>query len=506
MKNLGVPPTLLMENAGRSVAEAVSGLLGDVTGKRVTVVCGKGRNGGDGFVAARHLFAAGSIVRVVLMARRSELGGETLFHYSILRRLASTTEARGRLSIAEGSAAGRSPQAEPPSSVIDALFGTGFHGNIRGASRKAVDWINGAGCPVIAVDLPSGLNSDDGSTGDMCVKARLTVSMGAWKTGLLLGHGPGVAGRVEIADLGIGMRSGWAPEECSFLIRGGDIGECLPVRSPQVHKHSVGKILALAGSVGLTGAAVLAATAAMKSGAGAVVLAVPKTVYPLIGKRCTEVMVKPVSDSSEGTFSNASLDSLRDELDWADVILVGPGVGMHNDVHRFMESLLKLKNKRFLIDADGLNHIAADKALLRDLKRNTCILTPHPGEFSRLSGHRGPEIEKKRMILAKKYAKNVGVCLVLKGSPTITATPAGTVFINSTGNPGMATAGMGDVLSGVISALWAESDNVQTSAYGGVFLHGLAGDLARSSYGTRPLMAGDVLNKLPEAIKMFELN
>lgn len=501
ISKLGVPQAILMENAGRSVAEGAADVLGGVRGKLIAIVCGKGNNGGDGFVAARHLLAAGATVRVIMLARQSDLGGETRRQFAILRRL---EKGRGGLVILPAASSKRFTGAGRPAAVIDAILGTGFRGKLRGPVKRAVEWINAAGCPVISVDIPSGLNSDDGTVTDLSVRADLCVTMGTLKTGMLLGSGPEMCGRIIVANLGVGMEELAPSGERIYRLLDKDIRGILPSRPRTSHKHSVGKILVLTGSVGLTGAAALAAAAAMRSGAGAVILGVPRSIYPVLAKKLTEVMVKPLPESPGGTLCAASLGAVEKELDWADVILTGPGLGMGDDTHDFMENLLKSRNKRFLIDADGLNHIAEDKKLLRHLKRNTCILTPHAGEFGRLTGFSAPEIEKGRIILTREYARRCGVTLVLKGSPTVIADPAGNVYINSTGNPGMATAGMGDVLAGIISALWAESDQPAGSACGGVFVHGRAGDLSRKSLGMRSLVARDVLNRLPEVIMSYE--
>jgi len=494
-----------MENAGRSVAEAAMRLNGGAIGNTFTVVCGKGNNGGDGCVAARHLYAAGARVGVVLLAGRPELGRETLRQLSILEKIAAGEGSGGRMSIVMNPGTRRPTRLRRPSAIIDAVLGTGFRGTLRGAARGWVEWINRSGSAVISVDIPSGLNSDDGTVGGACVRADITVTMGALKSGLLIGEGPDMCGRVEIADLGIGQEIGRSEEDQTFLIRRSDIPECLPNRPRNSHKHSVGKILILAGSVGLTGAAALAASAAIRGGAGAVVLGIPGSLYPVLGKKLTEVMVKPLPESKAGTLSSASLDHVRRELEWADVILAGPGLGMDPAVHDFLENLLKSKNKRFLLDADALNHLALDGALMGRLRKNTCILTPHSGEFSRLSGRPVSDIERERLIFPPRYTRKHGIHLILKGAPTVCVTPKGTLFVNSTGNPGMASAGMGDVLAGLISAIWAGSGDPVRSAYGGVFLHGLAGDRTAKKFGARSMAAGDVLNELPQVIAESEI-
>jgi NAD(P)H-hydrate epimerase len=237
----------------------------------------------------------------------------------------------------------------------------------------------------------------------------------------------------------------------------------------------------------------------MRGGAGAVVLATPRAVYPVLARKLTEVMVKPVTDAG-GALCEASLDEIGREVDWADVIVVGPGIGMSPDTGKFMKNLLKTSGKRFLIDADGLNHLAGNNALKGRLRGNTCILTPHSGEFSRLTGLTARELEGGRIRTAVEFAKKHGITLVLKGSPTITVAMTGEVFINPTGNRGMATAGMGDVLSGLVGAIWGESGDPVSSAYAAVYYHGLAGDTVAARIGYRSMMAGDVLKEIPEVL------
>ncbi|HLF14021.1 MAG TPA: NAD(P)H-hydrate dehydratase [Bacteroidota bacterium] len=500
MDRLGVPSSLLMENAGRNVAESVAERLSATGCNDVTILCGKGNNGGDGFVAARHLLARGVNVRVVVIGRPSVLKGVPLKNFTLLRRLKKEPGTGERLEIVVDPSGRKLASKTAPAVIVDALFGTGFHGKLSGGGRKAVEWINRQKAPTISVDVPSGLDADNGAIGNICVKAEITVTMGLLKAGLLIGRGPAVCGRIVRAGLGTPPSPRPGKDGQMFLIGDEDARDALPRRPFDAHKHSVGKILVLAGSVGFTGAAALTALSALKSGAGAVILATPASVYPILARKLTEVMVKPVNDTTEGAFCEASMESLEKEIEWADIIIAGPGIGVSTETGIFIKKLLKTTGKRFLLDADGLTHIARNNGILGNLRKNRCILTPHTGEFSRLTGVKAAEIENNRVELPRKFAQNLKITLILKGAPTVTADSGGRVFINPTGNRGMATAGMGDVLAGVVGALWAESGDEVAAAYAGAYLHGQAGNRIADRIGYRSVTAGDVLNEMPHVL------
>lgn len=498
-----MPSILLMENAGRRVADAVRAELDRAGGGSVVILCGPGNNGGDGFVAARHLVGAGIHVRVILLGHPAKLRGDSLVNYRILRRLLREPVAGKRLRLSADPAGRRLSAGRDSDVVVDAVFGTGFRGELGGAALRSVEWINAAGKPTVAVDVPTGLDADNGRIRTSGVRATVTVTMGHLKAGLLTGLGPSVSGRIVVADLGVPMVRP-PGREGTYRITAGDVARVLPSRPFNAHKHSVGKILVLAGSAGFTGAAALASAAAMRTGAGAVILAAPRAVYPVLARKLTEVVVKPVADTPGGGFSEEAFGEIGPELAWADVVIAGPGLGADPRTGLFVEKLLGTRSKRFLLDADVLNHLAGKKALMGILRRNTCILTPHTGEFSRLTGRPAIVIEEERMDAARRFAMEWKVTLVLKGAPTVTATPRGDVFVNSTGNPGMASAGMGDVLAGVIGGLWAGSLDETTAAWGGVFLHGEAGDRVAAKLGERSLMAGDVLNEFPLLLNSYK--
>lgn len=495
-----MPSLLLMENAGRRVSDVVAGELRTNAGSGVTIVCGQGNNGGDGFVAARHLLSAGWEVTVHLVGTPSKLKRDPLVNFRVLKNLMKEPEVASRLRIVTDPSGRKFADARRPAVVVDALFGTGFHGSLAGGGLRAAEWINSQKSVIVAVDVPSGLDADNGRIGTGCVSADITITLGLLKAGLLTGMGPAVCGQVVVAGLGVPLRTAGNPGASTYRVTMPDAVHALPPRPFNAHKHSVGKVLVLAGSVGLTGAAALCAQAAMRVGAGAVILATPDQAYPVLARKLTEVMVKPLPDAPGGTFAEGSFAALGTDLDWADVIIAGPGIGRGPEVGGFIEKLLNLRGKRFLFDADLLSHLAGKPRLTGILRRNTCIVTPHTGEFSRMSGLDAETVEMDRVEAARTFAKEHRVTLVLKGAPTVTATPEGTVFINSTGNPGMASAGMGDVLAGMIGGIWAGTKQAAPAAWGGVLIHGAAGDRVAARLGERALMAGDVLSEIHELI------
>jgi NAD(P)H-hydrate epimerase len=289
-----------------------------------------------------------------------------------------------------------------------------------------------------------------------------------------------------------------------FRVLGSDVAKDLPKRPLTAHKYSVGKIFVLAGSRGLTGAPYMTSLAAMRSGAGGVILGVPKSIYPPLVRKLTEVMLTPLEETAEGSVSLASLEAINEKIEWSDVVVIGPGISHNAETRRLLLHLIPAIKRPLVLDADGLNCIAADTSVLRRRKAST-ILTPHVGELSRLIGRGGKEIELNRVTVASQAADRLKSIVVLKGSPTVTGLPSGPAYVNSTGNPGMATAGTGDVLTGIIAGLLGQGMQAERAAYSGVFIHGLAGDIAARKFGERSVMALDILERIPDAIKSLEV-
>jgi len=501
-EKLKIPSMVLMENAGSGVFRMIGKHFGPVAGRSFSVLCGKGSNGGDGFVAARHLFNHGARVRVVLVGKRSDLRHDARANYESIRRMASRLGKKSRLEIKEvGSGASLAvlPETE---FIIDALFGTGFSGQVKGVYRLVIEWMNARRSRRISVDLPSGIDANNGCVGNIAVRADLTVTMGLKKIGLVTGKGRGYVGTLEAVDLGVnGIH---ADGGSAFLVNALDVRRVLPRRPLDAHKYSVGKILILAGSRGLTGAAAMTSVAAMRAGAGAVILCTPQSVYPILARKLTEVMVDPMPETPEGSLSLEAYQAARKHFKWADVLIVGPGLSRTDETKALVWKIVGEFGKPMVIDADALTALAERASLLKRRKNPDIILTPHTGELSRLTGMAAEGIERERVSVARRVARRLRLTLILKGAPTVTASETGPALVNSSGNPGMATAGAGDVLAGVVGALWAQGMDRTEAAFAGVFVHGHAGDRAKHELGEKGLMATDIARHLPGSLAEIE--
>jgi NAD(P)H-hydrate epimerase len=500
IKQYGVPGLLLMENAGRGLVEVLKQNYSSLESKKILVVCGKGNNGGDGFVIARLLSSLCAYVSVLLMASPAELKGDAKKNFDILQKYAK--KSHHQITLHRYSRRILS-SLSTPSIIVDAIFGTGFNGSVRKPYADVIDWMNKQNVQIVAVDIPSGINGTTGVVENCAVRANRTVTFGSLKSGLLCNQGRELVGSISVADIGIPTSVREDNRLQTFLIEAGDVRRVLPKRSIHAHKYSVGKILALAGSKGLTGAAALCCTSAMRIGAGAVILGTPEPVYSILARKLTEVMTVPLPATSEGTLSLLALDGIRAKLSWADVLMIGPGLSQNLETQQLIFKILLEYRGKVLIDADGLNAVAANGISKLRSSRAQFILTPHVGEFSHLTGMQSIKVEHHRIETAGSLAKRIGATVVLKGVPTVTASKDGTCFLNSTGNPGMATAGSGDVLSGIIAGLWAQGLPAVETAYAGVYLHGLSGDLAAKKLGERGLLANDLIEYLPEAIQFI---
>jgi NAD(P)H-hydrate epimerase len=356
---------------------------------------------------------------------------------------------------------------------------------------------------VAAVDIASGVSASDGAVADIAVKADLTVAMGLAKIGHYVGPGADHAGKVVVAEISIPAGILAMDGPAAYRVTAADVTAALPRRPRVAHKYSVGKVFVLAGSRNFTGAPALCAQAGLVSGAGAVILGVPRSVHPMLARKLTEVIIEPLDETPEGTIALSAEEGIRKRIDWADAVVIGPGLSRNPETDRLVQSLLPSLEKPLVLDADGLNAVASDPALLTARAGET-ILTPHAGELGRLTQQHASEIESRRVESSRSAAAKFRAVVVLKGNPTATADPDGNVFLNSTGNPGMATIGSGDVLTGLISGLRAQGMTAREAAYGGVFVHGLAGDLGAQELGQRSLLALDILKHIPAALRKVE--
>jgi len=369
---------------------------------------------------------------------------------------------------------------------------------------SVIQWINRQTVPVLSVDIPSGVDGTTGIVVNTAVKASWTATFGLIKTGLLCNQGQDHVGTLKTIDIGIPKTVIRSKSLKTFLVEQEDVHRVLPQRPSTANKYSVGKVFVLAGAKGYTGAAYLCAMAALRSGAGAVMLGIPEAVYAIVARRLAEAIVKPLPSTKEGTIARGALDEVEEKLSWADVAVLGPGLSTNAETMEVVATILRKYKGKMVVDADALRAVAdIGLAGLRKFK-GKFVLTPHTGEYSRIIGAPAEEIEENRIEMARAGSSEGKATIVLKGGPTATGIPGGSVYLNSTGNPGMATVGSGDVLAGIIAALWAQGVPQNAAAFAGVFLHGLAGDIARDIFGERSIIARDLIEQLPAAMKKVE--
>lgn len=497
MTRFSIPGMLLMENAGKACADLLERRFAPFSGKSIVIVCGKGNNGGDGFVVARHLADKGARIHVALLAAKKDVKGDAARNLAILSKLVKHTT---DLSIREYKAAGKLSGIPDADLVVDALFGTGFQGKVKGLHLAAIQWMNNQKARRISIDIPSGVDASTGAVGNVAVHADLTITMALAKVGHYIGKGREHSGEVKVVDIGIPAILTSKTPGAVFRPSSADIADVLPRRSLTSHKYSVGKVLVIGGSRQFVGAPVMTALAAMRCGAGAVVVCVPRSIETVMKRKMTEILVDPVEETADGTIAASAFDAIMERVEWADVVAIGPGLSLQEETRSLVLGLLERAQKPFVVDADALASLAGRLPVVRNRKSAT-ILTPHTGELSRLIGVPSEEIEMFRVDHANASARKLKCIVVLKGSPTVSATPEGRAYLNTTGNPGMATIGSGDVLTGIISSCLAQGMSPVEATYAGVYLHGSAGDRAAVEIGERSIMAMDLVDYLPDAIR-----
>jgi NAD(P)H-hydrate epimerase len=479
------------------MVEAIERHYGSLLAMRVLVLCGTGNNGGDGFVAARHLQRRGAVVHVGLLGDRGQVAGDA--RANLVRLGEAGLEPAVVASAEQLEALVRTHEVWD--FALDALLGTGARGTPEGLIAEGVHALrdlDDTGTTVIAVDVPTGVNADSGAIARRAVRADLTVTFGCPKRGHFLYPGRAFAGALEVVDIGLALDAMDPAERFVELATAPEMAALLPARDPRAHKGSAGRVLVIGGSVGLTGAVSLAARAASRSGAGYVQAAVPTSLNDILETRLTEEMTLPMPETAERTLSTAALEPLLARATDADAVALGSGLSRHREAAEIARRVAAECERPLVLDADGLNAFEEHRDQI-GRGRATWILTPHVGEMQRLTGLDAQAIEAGRIDLAREWARRWRAVLVLKGAPTVTASPDGRVTVNPNGNPGMATAGTGDVLTGVIAALLAQGLAPYDAARLGVFLHGMAGDLAAADKGQAGLVAGDLAESLPLA-------
>lgn len=499
IQDIGIPGPVLMENAGLQVVRALTEIFPKPAAERIVVVAGKGNNGGDGLVVARHLLNKGASPSVLLLARIEDLQGDAALNARIGRNIGldikevPTLEEwkKHRTALLRATV------------IVDAVFGTGLAKPAEGLYAAAIEDINLAPGFKIAVDVPSGLSSDSFKIIGPTVKADLTVTLAAPKIAHLFPPAENYVGVLRVADIGVPAALLREPGLTLDLVEKRDVRPFFKKRAKDTHKGTYGHLLCVGGSWGKTGAVAMAARAALKLGAGLVTVATAESCLPLVARSMAELMTEPLAETADKTISAEAAGRVLELLKGKDGLLLGPGLSTNASTAEFVRALLPRVKVPVLIDADGLNILASDLALLKSLKAGA-VLTPHPGEFARLAQVSMPEVLDKRLELVPALAKDLGVHLVLKSYRTLTAAPDGRVFINPTGNPGLATAGSGDVLSGMIASLFVQEKDILGAARAGVYLHGLAGDLGAEKLGEKYLTAGDLIRSFPAAIRALE--
>ncbi len=498
INGIGIPGVVLMENAALKVVEEICRSLGNVSGRLVCIFAGKGNNGGDAFAAARHLYNKGALIRVYITAKKKDIRNDAAVNLGILGKMnVETVELAEDVQISRL----RSELAQADM-IVDGIFGTGFKGKIEAPLQEIIEAVNNSGKFVLSIDIPSGVNGETGEVQGICIKADKTVTFGLPKIGLVVYPGCGYTGELITADIGI-PRSVEESVNIKVNITEKHIAsKLIPLRYAESNKGDYGKVLIVSGSAGMTGAGCLAAGAALKVGAGLVYLGVPSSLVGIYGSNLIEAVTIPLEDNKKGYISKENIGFILEKLENMDVAAVGPGLSTNKDIAYIVNSIVENSKIPLVLDADALNVISEDISVLKKLKADA-VVTPHPGEMSRLCGISIKDVQNNRIKTAQEFSRAWGVITVLKGARTVVATPDGDTFINPTGNPGMASAGMGDVLTGIIAGLIGQGATPEDAAIAGTYLHGAAGNEAAAEKGEHGIVAGDILKELPYTIKLL---
>ncbi|BDV43379.1 bifunctional NAD(P)H-hydrate repair enzyme [Geotalea uraniireducens] len=488
----GIPGLQLMENAGRGCAVAITEAF--PAAARAVVVAGKGNNGGDGYVIARLLRESGWEVRTIVLAARAEIGGDALTN---LQRLNPESLI---FSPAPGGLLPYRQILDEATVIVDSLLGTGLKNPVSAVYAEAITLINGSGKPVVAVDIPSGIAAGSGEVLGVAVRAAMTVTFGLAKIGHVVYPGCEYCGSLKIVDIGI-------PAEVSSSAEGVDFVDSVTAsrllirRERRAHKGAFGHCLIIAGSTGKTGAAAMAANSAVRAGSGLVSLAVPVVLNPILEVKTTEAMTIPLPDDGQGFLGSTALPAIVGAWEGKDSIAIGPGMSWNTATAELVRQVIRLVTAPLVVDADGLNALSEEVEALANKKSPTVVLTPHPGEMARLTGASIAEIEADRLGVARAFSVRYGVYVILKGARTVVAAPDGRLSINGSGNPGMASGGMGDVLTGIVTSLLGQGYEPFTACQLAVFIHGYAADLVAGEKGEIGMSAVDVQEHLPVAFR-----
>ena len=492
-----IPGIVLMENAGRGSAEVITHTFPDIQKKKIAIIAGKGNNGGDGFVIARHLLNQGISVKVFLLTDPKSLRGDAEINFNIFHHMKG--EAIPVPSSKDYQKVKKS--LEHFDLLIDGIFGTGLDAEVRGYYREVIDHLNALQKPIVAIDIPSGLDANTGKPLGTAIRASLTITFGLPKVGHLISPGSDYVGTLKVIDIGIPKRLVEEEKIQTHLLEYEEIRRGLSTsRRPDTHKGDYGHLLVIAGSVGKTGAAAMACEAALRIGAGLVTLAIPKSLNPIMEVKLTETMTEPLPETPKQTLSLRAFNAILRLCENKRAVIIGPGIGTYKETQSLVLKLIKALDLPIILDADGLTSLAAQPKTLLSTKQ-PLILTPHPGEMARLVRCTTKEVQEDRIGVSRNFSQSHHVYLILKGHRTLIATPKGEIFINPTGNPGLASGGTGDVLTGMIGGLICQGFDILSALQISVYLHGLAGDVVAQELGEKSLVATDIIKKIPALLQ-----
>lgn len=496
ISEFGLPGQILMENAGRGAVDFFLKVFDRWNRLRVAVIAGKGNNGGDGFVMARYLADKRIKVTVFLLAAKKDVKGDAKANLALLDKLnIPVIEVPDKESFSD-----ETDHLRQHNIYIDAILGTGLKSDVTGFFKTVIKFINQTKAPVFCVDIPSGINSDTGQPCGIAIQGRATATFAFPKIGHVTHPGAGYTGELNVVDIGIPAMISKAVAPKQHLVTEEIAYEGLTHRKPDAHKGIAGHLMIIAGSTGKTGAATMAAIAALRTGAGLVTLGIPETLNPILESQLLEAMTLPLPDGGCGRLEMDAFQPIADNLSDKKCLAIGPGLGTDGGTKALLWQLLAQSTLPVVIDADGLNCIADDIDRIKGIKV-PIIITPHPGEMARLINVSPQEIQQDRIACARKFAMTYGVHVVLKGAGTVIADPEGNAFVNLTGNAGMASGGMGDVLTGMIASLIAQGASVADAARSAVYLHGAVADSLAEGFGPFGYLAGDLLDIIPEQMK-----
>lgn len=497
IEEIGIPSLDLMEKAGQQVVGVIMENYAPVADRKVLIVCGRGNNGGDGLVVARYLLNLGCPTEVVLLSEVEGLSDDALANYNRLKEL---NDHRIQIAPDSDSLAKIEPHIGHFDLLVDAIFGTGLNAPVRGYYADAIRLMNGSGKPIVSIDIPSGLNADVGSIIGDHIVADYTVTFGLPKLAHLLYPSARYIGELTVADIGFPDDLMAKAVAAAYLTTPVSVRKIFPSRDPEAHKGTYGHLLIISGSIGKAGACVLACQGGLRGGAGLVTAAVAKSILTEVSSGALEAMTIPLPETTEGTIAREAAAVVAEEISRFSAVALGPGLTTNPETVAFLEELLPSIRVPLIIDADGCNAIAQlGPRALEETKGHVC-LTPHPGEMARLLGTDTDTVQSDRLASAREAAERYKATVVLKGARTLVVDQWGKAAINPSGNPGMASGGTGDVLTGLIGGFCARGLEPYDACRAGVYLHGYAGDMAATQVGEIALKASDLLEALPRAI------